>query len=372
MAAQLKLFFSPALVRQLADDVARAHRTFPRDAFVAQATRGLTKLELLDRARLIARALADHLPPAYPDAIGVLMKTLGPVHATDELIGAGMDTFYYLPHTIFVAERGLEHFDLSLRAQHALTQRFTCEFSIRAYLAADPERTIATMERWARDPSPHVRRLVSEGTRFRLPWGTRVKWLDAHPERVLALLEVLKDDPATVVRRSVANSLNDLGKLQPALLTRTAAAWLDDATPERRALIEHALRSAVKRGEADALRLLGFGKRASVAIDGVAFTPARVAIGGKVKVDFVVRSTARAPQDVLVDLVVHFARPSGRASRKVFKLKRAALPARGALALSKQVSLAIHTTRKPHPGVHAVEVLVNGAPHPIGRFEVRK
>lgn len=372
MAGELKVFFSPSLVRQLADDVARVHRPFPREAFVAQATRGLGKLELLDRARQIARALGDHLPPAYPDAIDVLLRTLGPVHATDELIGAGLDPFYYLPHTIFVAERGLEHFDLSLRAQHALTQRFTCEFSIRAYLAHDPERTLKTMVRWARDPSPHVRRLVSEGTRWRLPWGSRVKWLDANPDRVLALLELLKDDPATVVRRSVANSLNDLGKLDAARLNATAAAWLEGASDERRALIEHALRSAVKRGEPGALRLLGYGKQAAVAIDAARFTPTRVTIGGKVKVDFVVRSTARATQDVLVDLVVHFARPTGKTSRKVFKLTRAALPAKGTLALSKQVSLAVHTTRKPHPGAHAVEVLVNGAPHPIGRFEVRR
>ncbi len=65
--------------------------------------------------------------------------------------------------------------------------------------------------------------LVSEGTRLRLPWAPRVAWLDANPERVLALLELLKDDPSTMVRRSVANSLNDLGKVRPDLLNRTAA-----------------------------------------------------------------------------------------------------------------------------------------------------
>ena len=38
--------------------------------------------------------------------------------SVDELLGVGMAPFFYMPHVIFVAERGLGHFDLSMRAQH--------------------------------------------------------------------------------------------------------------------------------------------------------------------------------------------------------------------------------------------------------------
>lgn len=93
-----------------------------------------------------------------------------------------------------------------------------------------------------------------------LPWAMRVAWLDEHPERVVALLDVLKDDPASLVRRSVANNLNDLGKVHPDLLAAVSRAWMSGASPERRALIEHALRSAVKRGNPAALALLGFAR----------------------------------------------------------------------------------------------------------------
>jgi hypothetical protein len=34
------------------------------------------------------------------------------------------------------------------------------------------------------------------------------------------------------------------------------------------------------------------------------------------------------------------------------------------------VSLAVHTTRKPRPGVHAVDVVVNGKAERVGAFEV--
>ena len=202
MAEPLKTFFSPALVRRLAAEIALVEPGFPSRAFIKQATASLDELELLDRGKQIAVALGEHLPPSYPDAIEVLLRSLGPEHATDELVGGGMAPFFYLPHVLFVAERGLDHFELSMRAQYELTKRFSAEFSIRPYIARDPERTFAVLREWARDENAHVRRLVSEGTRLRLPWASRVEWLDRNPNRVLELLELLKDDPTTLVRRS--------------------------------------------------------------------------------------------------------------------------------------------------------------------------
>ena len=87
-------------------------------------------------------------------------------------------------------------------------------------------------------------------------------------------------------------------------------------------------------------------------------------------VDFVLRSRSRTTQELLVDLAVHFVKASGKRSAKVFKLKRVALPARGRAEFSTSVSVAVHTTRKPQPGHHAVDVLVNGKATPIGAFHV--
>ncbi len=370
MAATLKTFFSPALVRRLAAGIARVHPAFPTRAFIEKATRGLDALELLDRGRHIARALGRHLPDAYPEALEILLRSLGPEHETDELLGVGMAPFFYLPHALFVAERGLGHFDLSMRAHYELTKRFTAESSIRPYIALDPERTFKILRGWAGDENAHVRRLVSEGTRLRLPWAERVPWLDAHPERVLELLELLKDDPSTLVRRSVANNLNDLGKVRPELLIETCAAWLRGASSERRALVEHALRSAVKRGAPEALRLLGYGGKPAVSLEDVRFDPPRVAIGGRVSMAFTLRSRSRAPQDLLVDVAVHFVKGRGHTAPKVFKLTRLALAPRQQVALRTSFSLAVHTTRKPHAGTHAVDVLVNGHTIRAGQFEV--
>jgi 3-methyladenine DNA glycosylase AlkC len=370
VADSLKTFVSPSLVRRLAADIERVHPSFPSRGFVREASKGLDELELLDRGKHITRALERHLPTNYPDAIDILLRSLGPEHATDELLGVGMAPFYYLPHTQFVATHGLDHFELSMHANYELTKRFSAESSVRPFIAAEPERTLATLRQWARDSNAHVRRLVSEGTRLRLPWAMRVQWLDTNPERVLELLELLKDDPAPLVRRSVANNLNDLGKVHPALLARTCSAWLEEASAERRALIEHALRSAVKRGDAKALRLLGYGTKPAVTIEGVRILPARVAIGGSVAIRFVVSSTSRSTQELLVDLGVHFVKAGGKSTRKVFKVKRVVLRAGENVALAKSISLAVHTTRKPRPGRHRVDVIVNGNATRVGHFTV--
>src|SRR5688500_5071004 len=165
MAESLKSFFSPALVRRLAADIARVEPSFASRSFIQAASAGLARLELLGRGKHISRALSAHLPLHYPHAVDVLLRSLGPEHGTDELVGVGMAPFYYLPHVLFVAERGLDHFELSMHAQYELTKRFSAEASIRPYIARAAARTFAAARTWARDQNAHVRRLRAGGRR---------------------------------------------------------------------------------------------------------------------------------------------------------------------------------------------------------------
>jgi hypothetical protein len=84
----------------------------------------------------------------------------------------------------------------------------------------------------------------------------------------------------------------------------------------------------------------------------------------------VLRSTSAETQELLVDAAVHFVKASGKSAPKVFKLDRVSLPARGEVRLRTGISLAVHTTRTPHPGVHRVDLIVNGRSYPVGSFRV--
>ncbi len=174
------------------------------------------------------------------------------------------------------------------------------------------------------------------------------------------------------MRRSVANNLNDIGKDHPDLLMKTARSWMRDASVERQWLIRHALRSSVKRGEAGALAVLGFGKKASVSIRRVAITPKRVLPGGTVDIAFDVVNSGPGRQRLLVDFSVHFVKANGKTSRKVFKLKTVELGAKVSVRFGKRISFREMTTRKHYLGKHSVDVIVNGSTEPIGSFELAK
>jgi 3-methyladenine DNA glycosylase AlkC len=370
VAADLKSFIGRPVVEALADDVTRVHPRFERAAFVADALRGLASKELLARGIHVADALRRHLPADYEEAVGILVRSLGPELDASELEGQGMAPFRYLPHVAFVRDHGAGHFDASMRANHALTRRFTAEWSIRPFLEREPARAFALLGAWARDPSVHVRRLVSEGTRPRLPWAPQVRALRDDPRPGLALLELLRDDPEGYVRRSVANHLNDVAKDHPDLVVETCARWLEDASPERRALVRHALRTLVKRGHPGALGLLGHGERPRIEVLSAAVTPARVRIGGKAAFRATIASKARRPQSLAVDLEVHFVKKSGAARPKVMKGRTLRLGPGGAATIAKTISFALHSTRTPNPGPHAVDLLVNGVRYPGARFSV--
>ncbi|MEQ1869065.1 MAG: DNA alkylation repair protein [Vicinamibacterales bacterium] len=260
--------------------------------------------------------------------------------------------------------------DASLRALHALTQVFTGEFAIRPLIEAHPGPVLECLRDWTRDASEHVRRLVSEGTRSRLPWAPRLRAFAADPSPVVDLLERLRDDPSLYVRRSVANNLNDIWKDHPARLVDLAAAWMDNASAERRWIVQHALRSAVKKGDAAALTLLGFGAKASLRVVDHTIQPARPRKGTKVVVTVSLENPSRRTQQVVVDLVVHFVKAHGGTSPKVFKLANVALAPRESVALRKTVSLADLTTRRHYRGRHLVALQLNGAAHPLGAFTV--
>jgi 3-methyladenine DNA glycosylase AlkC len=369
VAEPLKNSYGPEIPREIARMIRSTYPKFPADTFVRDVLKGYEPLALTQRGWKIARALRRHLPQDYPRALEILMASLKP-SATYLARSSSLSSFLYLPHTLFVAEYGLDNFEISMRAQHELTQHFTAEFSIRAFLEKHPKPALTRLKIWTRDPNVHVRRLVSEGTRPRLPWAPRLRGFQADPRPVLELLELLKDDPELYVRRSVANNLNDIGKDHPDVLVKTVRRWMKGATEERRWIVRHALRSAVKRAEAGALDVLGFGGAAKVSVTKIDIAPKQAAIGKSVVVSFDIRNATTKTQRVLADLRVHFVKSNGRSSPKVFKLKTLELAPKEAVRLRKTIGLHEMTTRKHYPGRHKIDVVLNGQPSPLAFFEL--
>ncbi len=369
MAEPLKNGFGPDVARKIATMIKGVYPSFPATQFVRTVLHGYDELELMARARKISSALHAHLPTDYENAIEILLESLG---SADEVRDESnpMASFLYMPHGCFVAEHGIDHFDTSMRANYELTKRFTAEFSIRPFISTYPTKTLTLLRKWTRDPSVDVRRLVSEGTRPRLPWASRLPEFQRDPAPVLDLLERLKDDSELYVRRSVANNLNDIGKDNPEVLIDTAAAWMKGASRDREWLVRHALRSAVKRGDPGALNVLGFGDGKGLRVGRSAISPEKVKIGDAVTVSFNVTNTTKRQRPVMVDFRIHYVKANGTASPKVFKMKSLDLASGESGDVVKKVSVANMTTRRHYAGRHQVDAILNGQIQPIGYFDL--
>ncbi len=222
--------------------------------------RGLKNLELKERALHIANAMAGHLPSGFNELSPLLIRSLGPPLVATE--GNGLAPFFYLPHAQLIASYGVSHFECGMEANYEITKRFTAEFSIRPFLIEHRSKCLKLLKCWTKDKNPHVRRLVSEGTRPRLPWAMRLPEFQKDPNYTVPLLEALKDDPEIYVRRSVANHLADIAKDHFDFALDVCERWLDEfdgadnsRSENRRWIIRHSMRHPAKKGNARAIEI---------------------------------------------------------------------------------------------------------------------
>lgn len=375
MAEPFKNLINAALVRDAAAHLKRHAPGFDDTGFVRQATRGLDTLEMKARAMQIATALEHTLPVEFDAAAALIEAALAPAPPGErfdsaELGRQGLVGWILWPVGEFVARRGAATPARALQVLHALTQRFTAEFAIRPFILAHPDLVFATLARWTHDPSPHVRRLVSEGSRPRLPWGLQLKPLIADPSPTLPLLRALQDDGSEYVRRSVANHLNDIAKDHPRLVADWLAQHLPSAGPQRRALLKHASRTLIKKGDARVLAAWGLGGRFK-GDAALKITPARITLGAAVQLALTLHSTARTAQTLHIDYAVHHVKADGSTSPKVFKGWHVTLAPRETRTLQRQHAVKPITTRVYYPGRHRVVVQINGQPAAEAAFTLR-
>jgi 3-methyladenine DNA glycosylase AlkC len=259
-------------------------------------------------------------------------------------------------------------FDDCLVLLAQLTPRLTGEFAIRRLLARDPGAALRAVLEWTGHPDEHVRRLASEGTRAYLPWAVRVPALVKLPEATLPILDALYRDPSESVRRSVANHLNDLARHAPDVVVATAARWLAAPDANTAWVVRHGLRTLIKKGHPGALALQGFAP-ASVVVRELRLDRQVVAMPDDLRFEFEISNTGPEDARLAVDYAVHYQKAKGNQSVKVFKLAALTLAAGETRTLVKRHAFRPMTTRVHHPGVHALELQINGTRQ--GRVDFR-
>jgi len=360
--------FNPKKVKQLSREIKHVYSTFKDQAFQTEVLQAFEKLKLKERITHIAVTLHAYLPAEYHDSIEVILNALPPeldLSLKDDDFG----DFIYAPYGEFVMLYGCneEHLDLSLHALEEITKRFSVEFAIRDFINAFPTQTLAMLERCARSENYHQRRLSSEGLRPRLPWA---KNLTIDYKTPLKHLVLLYTDNTRFVTRSVANHLNDISKIDPSLVLETLKMWKSSNKQEKKEMafiINHALRSLVKKGYPQALEFLGYKQNPNIHVSQFTLKEKKLKVGEALQFFFKIK--AKEETMLMVDYTLFFVTKAGKLSPKVYKIKRLSLKRGDTIMIEKNhLFKANMTTRKLYTGKHKIEVQINGKVMSEGKF----
>lgn len=354
---KVKDIFNPAFIKQLATTIHTHYSDFDQDAFQTFVYQSdWDSLEFKQRVQRLTTTMQKTLPSIYEEALPILYKSAPKFGGLRGII---------FPE--YIAKYGKSNWDVSMEALAYFTAYSTSEFAVRPFLETDLEKMLAQMLTWSKHPNEHVRRLASEGSRPRLPWGNTVLALKNDPSPLLPILENLKADESLYVRRSVANSLNDISKTHPDMMIERMKEW-HGHSEETDWIIQHASRTLLKQAHPEVLALFGYESAALLKVDQFSIASKQVAIGEELSFKFEVRSKVKT--NLRVEYAIDYVKKSGKRNRKIFKITSTKIEENEQKTYRRRQSFRNMTTRKHYPGKHVLSIIVNGVEKASCEFDV--
>lgn len=232
--------FGANLAELLSEKINRVYPDFNSKNFIKDTENKVIGQTYAQRIITIADLLKNYLSADYKEALRVLFSILGEENPNQ----TGMFTHYYwiLPIGKFVERYGINHFTLSMNAIEEITKRNTGEYAVRPFIRKYLEKSLEIIEKWAKSPNFHLRRLASEGLRPKLPWASKLDTFVENPAPVFQILELLKDDEIMFVKKSVANHLTDWLKVNKEAVLPLIHRWKTFENPHTQWIIKRATR----------------------------------------------------------------------------------------------------------------------------------
>lgn len=240
--------FNQEKVTRVASEIKRVHLEFNDTRFIKDVLQKFPELELKARTSHVGEMLRHYLPSDYNEALNIILEALPPLLDESKTDGDYGD-FVYGSYSEFVSRYGIDknNLDVSLEALSEITKRFSAEYAIRHFINTHKDYTLNKITGWSKNENYHVRRLASEGTRPRLPWGVKVNLDYKETEQIL---DNLFHDRTRYVTRSVANHLNDISKIDEDFVRCKLEEWKKSGKQtesEMNFIIKHSLRTLNKR-----------------------------------------------------------------------------------------------------------------------------
>lgn len=351
--------FNKKSVTRFADLFYIQNNDFPKQKFIKNILKDFPDLELKQRISRIREELEGTLPKDYKKSLQIILNVL-PKELDPSKTDNDFGDFILVPLSEFIRIHGCnrKYLDISLDALRECTKRFSVEFSVRHFINAFPGETYSFLYEGAQYENYHVRRLSSEGLRPKLPWAIGI---DFDYKKSFEILDILFTDRTRYVTRSVANHINDISKIDPDFVIKKLQQWEQSGKQNEKEMdfiINHSLRTLIKKAYPDAFELLGYPTNPILDIRNFSIETPKIKIGQSLMFSFDVIS--QIDQKLIIDYVVHHQSASSKTTAKVFKLKKIDMKKGEKLSISKKQPFRIMTTKKLYPGIHKCELQING------------
>jgi 3-methyladenine DNA glycosylase AlkC len=347
MAEELRNIYNASFIGELINEIKTEYKSFDGEKCLNHIFQeDWDQLALKERMRRITISLHSTLPKEYKTALEILYKVAPKFTGLRGIIFPDYVELY-----------GLEEWEESMKALAYFTPFSSSEFAVRPFLLKNQEHMIAQMLKWSLHPDEHVRRLASEGSRPRLPWGQSVPSIKANPEQTLPILNNLKEDDSLYVRKSVANHINDISYIHPELVLKIANEWYGKHK-HTDWIIKHACRTLLKKGNQGALLLFGYKDDEALELTDFTISNDQITFGDCIHFSFTITSKKEMP--IRVEYGIDYVKSKGHRTKKVFMISTLKMNSNESKYFSKTQSFKDLTTRKHYRGTHRLSIIING------------
>lgn len=360
MPEPLKNEFNQTLVQQLGNALSDRDPSFDLMDFETSIINDEWEgRELKERMRHITMMIHAHSKLDYVEQLPIMVE-----------VSAQFGGLFGMTFPDYVEVFGLDYLEASLDALEHMTRYSSSEFAIRPFIVRYPKAVMKRMRLWSINKNEHVRRLASEGCRPRLPWAMALPDFKADPKEIMPILENLRADESLYVRKSVANNLNDITKDNPDIALKFAAKW-HGQHHHTNWIIKQGLRTLLKKGDKQALEIIGFNEEAKFEAKSFELSSKQVKLGDSLNFEFQISNLESEIAFAKIGYVISYMKSNGTHSDKIFHITEKEFEPGALSKFNKKISFKDLTTRKHYPGPHHLSIIANGKKLVEQTFELK-
>lgn len=354
--------FNSDTVSMLANALSQAYPKLNEQDFINSALSAFPNLELKERMSHLTLLIEKSIDADFEETLNILERSLK--------FASQDEHFVFGAYQEYIMIRGCteEHLERSLEYMGKFTSYFSAEFAIRPFINNFPEKTYEQFKLWSLSDDHHQRRLASEGLRPKLPWAPKIEF---DYSMAVPVLDNLYYDSERYVTRSVANHMNDISKIDPDLAVKTLEKWKADGKQDKKEMtyvINHSLRTLIKKGHPGTLDFLGYPTNPNISIENKMIENPSIQLNDTLIFNFDI--VAHEDLSLIVDYNVNYPMAKGKRSDKVFKIKKLNMKAGESISISKKHLFKSMTTKKLYTGTYDLSIRINGMNIDVGSFDL--